>query len=62
MKPESDGPGGIRPADTVMVEHRASNLANKHAILKQGFVFTHARSKLWPDGQTEDDYHYELKV
>lgn len=48
--------------EKIIVSHRASNLASKHANRKHGFVFSHTVAKVWPDG-TRDDYDfYELDV
>jgi RimJ/RimL family protein N-acetyltransferase len=52
-----------RPAiEKIIVSHRASNLASKHANQKHGFVFTHTQEKVWTDGATEDEVCYELKI
>jgi RimJ/RimL family protein N-acetyltransferase len=48
--------------ERIIVSHRASNFASKHAILKHGFVRTHSTEKIWSDGLTDDDVHYELKI
>lgn len=46
----------------VIVSHRASNEASRRANQKHGFVFTGRESHVWPDGQTEDEVFYELKI
>ncbi len=48
--------------ERIIVSHRASNLASKHANQKHGFIFTHRKIREWPDGTTEDELFYELKV
>ena len=44
----------------VTAGHRASNDASRRAMQAQGFVRIGQSSRLWPDGVTEDDVHYEL--
>jgi RimJ/RimL family protein N-acetyltransferase len=46
--------------EKIIVSHRASNLASKHANQKHSFVWTHNKQKTWPDGTTEDECCYEL--
>ena len=46
--------------ETLQVSHRASNSKSKHANQKQGFVYTHTTSHIWPDGVTEDRVFYAL--
>lgn len=46
--------------ERVIVTHRASNLASKFANQKFGFVRTHVTEKVWNDGITEEEFHYEL--
>lgn len=48
--------------EKIIVSHRASNLASKHANQKHGFVFTHTLEKVWVDGETEDEVCYELML
>jgi RimJ/RimL family protein N-acetyltransferase len=48
--------------ERIIVSHRASNTASKHANQKHGFKFTHAQEKHWIDGKTEDEVFYELKL
>lgn len=48
--------------ERIIVSHRASNLASKHANQKHGFVFTRTHEKVWADGATEDEVWYELKI
>jgi RimJ/RimL family protein N-acetyltransferase len=52
-----------RPSiEKIIVSHRASNLASKHANQKHGFRFTHTQEKVWTDGATEDEVCYELHI
>lgn len=46
----------------IVVSHRASNAASKHANQKHGFVYTHSMPHTWPDGVEEDHIFYELRV
>lgn len=46
----------------VIISHRASNEASRHANQKHSFVPTERVSRVWPDGQTEDEVFYELKI
>lgn len=46
----------------IVVSHRASNLASKSANQRHGFVYTHSEPHTWPDGTTEDQMHYTLKL
>jgi len=46
--------------ERIIVSHRESNVASKFANQKFGFVPTHTTEKLWNDGITEDEFHYEL--
>ena len=48
--------------ERIVVSHRASNAASKHANQKHGFVFTRTHEKTWTDGATEDEVCYELKL
>jgi RimJ/RimL family protein N-acetyltransferase len=48
--------------EKIIVSHRASNVASKYANQKHGFVFTGTNDKVWPDGVTEDEICYELKI
>ena len=49
--------------ERVIVSHRESNLASKHANQKHGFHFTHSDDgKVWSDGKNEPEHFYELKV
>ncbi len=48
--------------ESLVVSHRASNLASKYANQKHGFVLTHTNEKIWTDGATEDEIFYELKI
>ena len=49
-------PGVVR----IIVSHRESNVASKFANQKFGFVPTHVTNKVWNDGLTEKEFHYEL--
>ena len=52
-----------RPSiERIIVSHRASNVASKYANQKHGFVFTGTHEKSWPDGATEDEVCYELRL
>lgn len=44
------------------IGHRGSNVASKTANQRYGFVFTHAESRVWPDGTTDDMVYYELSI
>lgn len=46
--------------ERIVVSHRASNLASKFANQNFGFVPTHVTEKIWNDGITEEECHYEL--
>jgi len=46
--------------ERIIVSHRDSNLASKFANQKFGFVSTHETEKVWNDGITEKEFHYEL--
>ena len=46
--------------ERIIVSHRESNAASKFANQKFGFVGTHTTEKLWNDGVTEREFHYEL--
>jgi RimJ/RimL family protein N-acetyltransferase len=48
--------------ERIIVSHRASNVASKHANQKHEFVFTGTHEKIWSDGKTEDDVCYELFI
>ena len=48
--------------EKIIVSHRASNLASKHANQKHGFVLTGKTEKIWTDGATEDEIFYELEI
>lgn len=47
---------------TVHVSHRASNEASRRANQRHGFVKIGTEPFTWPDGTTEDEVHYELKL
>ncbi|MBK9152907.1 MAG: GNAT family N-acetyltransferase [Chloracidobacterium sp.] len=44
----------------LIISHRASNLASRSANQKFGFSLTHVTEKVWNDGITEEEFHYEL--
>jgi GNAT superfamily N-acetyltransferase len=46
----------------VVVSHRASNTTAMRAIRAGGFQPVGRRSHTWPDGTTEDEISYELKL
>lgn len=46
----------------VTVGHRASNVASRRAMQTQGFMRIGQTPRLWPDGATEDDVHYQLII
>ena len=46
--------------EIIVVSHRAGNAASQAAALRQGFTFTHAMPKHWPDGATADNVFYKL--
>ena len=46
----------------IIVSHRASNEASSRAIQRHGFVPTGHNSRTWPDGSTEDEINYELRI
>ena len=48
--------------ERIIVSHRASNLASKFANQNFGFVPTHVTEKVWNDGITEEEFHYELTL
>jgi RimJ/RimL family protein N-acetyltransferase len=48
--------------ERIIVSHRASNLSSKFANQAFGFVPTHVTEKVWNDGVTEQEFHYELLV
>jgi RimJ/RimL family protein N-acetyltransferase len=46
----------------ILVSHRKSNAVSKRANQRWGFVFTHAAEAVWPGGQKETEFFYELKL
>jgi RimJ/RimL family protein N-acetyltransferase len=46
----------------VVVSHRESNEASRRANQRHGFRALHRQSQIWPDGTTEDEILYELRV
>lgn len=47
---------------TIVVSHRESNTASMKANQKHGFLYTHRKAHVWPDGAEEDQLFYELRV
>lgn len=48
--------------EKIVVSHRGSNAASKHANQKHGFIYTHSTPHIWPDGVEDDHLFYELRV
>ena len=48
--------------ERITVSHRESNVASKYANQRFGFVFTHETTKVWNDGTSEREFHYELTL
>lgn len=46
----------------IVVSHRKLNAASGAASKLNGFQYTHTESTAWPDGKTEDQLFYELKL
>ena len=46
----------------VIVAARASNAASNAAMRAAGFKPTHRETQIWPDGATEDEIWYELRL
>jgi RimJ/RimL family protein N-acetyltransferase len=46
----------------IIVSHRASNQASARAIQRYGFVPTGRSLRNWPDGSSEDEIQYELRI
>lgn len=46
----------------IKVSHRKSNTASKGANQKHGFAYSHTITKEWPDGGTDDDLFYTLRI
>jgi RimJ/RimL family protein N-acetyltransferase len=46
----------------VVVGHRASNVASMRAILRQGFRAARRQPHHWPDGTSEDEVGYVLRL
>ena len=46
----------------VVVSHRASNEASRRANQRHGFRLTGREPHTWPDGTTEDEIWYELRI
>jgi GNAT superfamily N-acetyltransferase len=52
-----------RPQFTrVVVSHRESNEMSRWAIERHGFRLTRRVPRVWPDGTTEDEIFYELRI
>jgi GNAT superfamily N-acetyltransferase len=45
-----------------VVSHRDSNEVSRRANRRYGFLLTHSAPRVWPDGKTEDEIFYELKI
>lgn len=48
--------------DRIVVSHRASNEPSRRAILGHGFVETGRALRRWPDGATDDEVLYEIRL
>ena len=48
--------------ERIIVSHRESNVASKFANQNFSFVQTHTTEKVWNDGVTEKEFHYELTL
>jgi RimJ/RimL family protein N-acetyltransferase len=48
--------------ERVVVSHRESNEPSRRANQRHGFQPTGRKSKVWPDGTTEDEILYELRL
>lgn len=46
----------------IVVSHRESNDASRKAIHRHGFAFVKRIERTWPDGATEDELSYELRL
>ncbi|MDF7777226.1 GNAT family N-acetyltransferase [Sphingomonas sp. AOB5] len=46
----------------IHVTHRASNLPSMRAIQRHGFTLTGKELHLWPDGEEEENFRYELML
>ena len=46
----------------VSASHRASNDASRRAYARHAFTFSHAEPRTWPDGGSEDELFYSLRV
>jgi RimJ/RimL family protein N-acetyltransferase len=46
----------------IVVSHRESNQPSRKAIEHHGFLFLKRTERTWPDGTTEDELSYELRV
>lgn len=44
----------------LIISHRESNAASRKANQRAGFQYTHRVSRLWHDGEWEDNLYYEL--
>ena len=47
---------------SMLVAHRERNISSKKAILKYGFQFDRTDDMTWPDGTTEPEFIYKLKL
>lgn len=46
----------------IVVSHRASNEASRRAIERHGFLPARRVSRTWPDGATEEEWVYEMRI
>jgi GNAT superfamily N-acetyltransferase len=46
----------------IHVTHRASNIPSMRAIRRHGFILTGKELHLWPDGEEEENFRYELAL
>lgn len=46
----------------IVVSHRESNQPSRKAIERHGFMFLKRAERAWPDGTTEDELSYELRL
>jgi RimJ/RimL family protein N-acetyltransferase len=46
----------------VVVSHRDSNAISRRANQRYGFVLSGRAKRKWPDGTTEDEVFYELRI
>ena len=46
----------------IVTSHRGTNEASKRSNQRHGFVYTHTKTRTWPDGAVEDEPFYELRL